>query len=479
MKNIKKFGELNEAEMRDNEGIPNASDRMRDYHGKAEREVQDAARDGKISQNLFRLVGEVESIESQNSDAITKLAFDMVRSEYGDLVEMADLDMKLSKLGDVPDDMKEDDDEFEVKGSPEEQEDMGEEGEGRKLDKTELKNEVDKRKIANLITQGESKNALDMFNMFKDRIDEINPSLFDNYVKIFKTNDAMMLSMAESPNMGDMMAANDGGIGGMVSVKWNEEGDENSQESAEDIMAKLESGQEIEDTQEEVEDLFREGKPSIKVRAVCLPLLIHEFIKGIYELITSRGIPEDQEMAQAVIDQTDTYQDELQDLKYGKYLKADFQEFLMENPKYNSVEQMKEFVFGEMMDLPAPQFISLFRGIMDKTPDAKRKVDEIMDKIIGEFDEQISDTDSDVDSMISKSNDEVEQEAVPVENGEDFSNMSQSELRSLVDDALDSGDFEKIEKISPFLKESVRNKVDKRVKLLKENLNRKVKRNKK
>jgi hypothetical protein len=454
-KHIKTF----EARLADNEGIPNPSGKMSDIKRKAQGEIGDYQRQGKVvpPHHMFSLIQDVERIEASHRDKIVALSIEIVKSEYGNLLDDIDLDVKLSGMGSVVRDMKSQDDDFEVLGQPkprstkpdnapkERSANPGDESTARSSNSgDELKAEIDKRKIANLISQGESKNALRLFHMFKNEIDAIDPRLFDMYDKIFKSNEAIEWMMPEQ-GMGQQMYNNQNMIGGMVSVDWgNDQPNEKTQRSAEDILADIAEGGDLHGNEEEIEELLSQGNPKILVRASSLPLLVHEIIKGIYELIAARGIPENPEMAQDVIDQTDTFEDEMEDLKYGKYIKNDFVEFIMENPKAGDIPNLKEFVFGEMMAMPAHQFVSLFKGIMEKTGIARRKVDAIIDGIIDMFNEYENDAPAEVDYAPST-------QPAPANGPVDYAKVSKRELQTMLDDALDKGDYATVGKISPFL----------------------------
>jgi hypothetical protein len=463
MKN-RKYIKTFEAQLADNEAVPNGRGRMNDIKNQARQEIGNYQRQGSVvgGGEMFRIIREVSRIEQQHKDVIEALALEIINSEYQGMLDDVDVDIKLSEMGKVTSDMEEADEDFELKPTPD-----------RRPLTPEMKQEVDKRKVANLITQGESKNAINLFHLFKDQIDEIHPDLFDMYDKIFKSNEAQEWMMPEQ-GIGQMMYNNQRNVGGVVSVGWGDEEEEKEakeekQRTAEEIIADIQNGGDLHNNEEDISDLLSTGKPSIKVRAANLPLLVHETIKGIYELIASKGIPDDENLAQIVMDQTDTLDDEAEDLKYGRYIKNDFVAFINENPKSDNVPNIKEFVFGEMMTLPAPQFIRLFRGIMEQTPDARRQIDEIIDGILAQFDEY-NNYDEDNDDMFRSSNyddnygeNEEDNQEEPVapqpqavapsneKEEEDYSRMNKRDLQTALDDALDAGDFATVRKISPFL----------------------------
>jgi hypothetical protein len=197
-------------------------------------------------------------------------------------------------------------------------------------------------------------------------------------------------------------------------------------------------------------------------------MLLHETVKGIYQLITSAGIPEDEELAKNVLMNTDTFADEAEDFKYGPKIAGDLRDFINANPKSSQFENVREYVFGKMMLIPAEDFLKLMKGILMKTPDARREIDSLVDEVIEElegYEKEVSDLDmkrrfeqpeaetpegtiegeeeSDIDNLIKQS----------VDREEDYSNKTPREINDLIDDALDNGDFERVKMLSQYLKE--------------------------
>ena len=108
--------------------------------------------------------------------------------------------------------------------------------------------------------------------------------------------------------------------------------------------------------------------------------------------------------------------------------------------------------------MEAKDFLDLIFRILQDDESAMDDVKEI----ISEIKQEISDYELGV-SGFDKGEDDIDDDgyAIPGEDmgGEeelelDYSKLSQRELQELVDKYLDSGDFEEIEKITPWIKES-------------------------
>jgi len=171
--------------------------------------------------------------------------------------------------------------------------------------RSELIDEYKKRKLINMITQGSGVNTHGIHHIH-DQFKEANPELVSAYDRFDRINrkrmrstpDAMMSSMP----LEIMERAR---ILGVVRLE------------------------------------HKGGKWTIHAEALMMPVLIHEIIKGMYELMGMYGLPEDYELSQKVMEFTDTKKDEVIDLKYGEvlyslvrdYVRNNFHEFTDRKPE--------------------------------------------------------------------------------------------------------------------------------------------------
>jgi predicted nucleic acid-binding Zn-ribbon protein len=111
-------------------------------------------------------------------------------------------------------------------------------------------------------------------------------------------------------------------------------------------------------------------------------------------------------------------------------------------------------------------FLELVKGILTKTPEARAKVDSMIDDLINDLDyegqmkkyeEEMKEyerkmkewEESQKSGVTTEKPSEIEQLQ---QKQKDFSDMSQSEIQELMDDAIDAGDFEKVKMLSQYLK---------------------------
>ena len=58
----------------------------------------------------------------------------------------------------------------------------------------------------------------------------------------------------------------------------------------------------------------------IHARAICFPMLVHEIVKGLYEIVGTEGFGADKAKNQAIVGAVDKLSNEPRDLQYGKFI---------------------------------------------------------------------------------------------------------------------------------------------------------------
>jgi len=215
-----------------------------------------------------------------------------------------------------------------------------------------------------------------------------------------------------------------------------------------------------------------DGKPKIKARVLDLPMLIHETVKGIYELMSHKAIPEDPVMAENLLKLTDSLTDEEEDIKYGPFIAADLRDYIndvlqrTQKEDIQIIPNLREFIFSKMMDLSADKFVELIKNILAKNIDMADAVlvgvdgliAEAVKDVIGEEESIPSVEDyEDEDTLTGEDqgvNNEIEQMKQPKERS--YSSLSNGELNNLINKMMDEENWEEVKKISEYLKKSSR-----------------------
>lgn len=249
---------------------------------------------GMVYQEMMRKLPNIMRIEAAHRDELEQLAIDAALEESEVPVDWYKIEAYLNR---EPIDTSN----FRMKPEEEddeEEEDKKEEMEIPSFDIEDLtKDEIfelekHKRNIINAIIQGAAKKGHYIFQKpdIKARLDEIDPSLYGDYLGIMAINDFLYFSMEQ---MIEMMSQTGQGIAGKVELDDNDdEGDE---------------GEEGEETPDTV----------IKAFGLIFPILCHEIIKGLEEAKGRHGLPKDPELAQKVMGQTDTLSNEPMQLRIG------------------------------------------------------------------------------------------------------------------------------------------------------------------
>ena len=346
-----------------------------------------------------------------------------------------------------------------------------------------IKSEVDKRKLINIIMQGSSFELSSLIHteICKTGLAEISPDLFDYYENFISVVKETYL------NSSIQVAGADQAVGANEVEFENEE--EKGDESASDMMEDCEDGEcNLEDHEEEM-DLSR-GEPTINALGYNFIVLLHEAVKGIYELISHNAIPENPETAMEVLSKTDTLEDEAHDLKYGQFIRKDLVAFILANPKSNEIDNVIEYVFSKMVAYPADHFVRFFMGALKNDPQSRSVMDNMIDEVYNEQEEDKEAmrkfdaeqalsgseehshgdsqdapelSDSSVDDILGTPSSATEHEP-ETEQENDYSTMAQSDLKVLMDDALDNQDYKKAKEIGVFLESRKYNRKLKRLK---------------
>ena len=431
MKTLKQF--LQEASLQGNPGTPD--EYLKGVERRAMQDVQGTEqRLGREMGQFMQFVGQVQQMQTPGIKAqLEKLAEDIIMQEYGSILTQTKLSIKFAKEGEIQQMMED-----VPMETPEPQREISDKGTIAK---------IQARKIGNAIMQGEAKNAKRMLAL---------PETMDGMIKIFgPANAAKMVDLLKK--ITDIASALDwripmevqkqmwerdkGGFSGSVKVDFTPV--KTDEQTAEDLIKSLESG-DIET--QEIEDTLNEMEPTIIAIGTDFAMLLHEAIKGIYKLIGTASIPDDEEEAGKVIANTGTLSDELEDLRYGPYLAADLRDFVNRFTKSSPVENIREHVFGKLMILvkeETQEFLQLMKEIFTEDAGAINK----MKSIVSEIEQTIKDWEK------SQFDEEVPDFGMTPTQGEpaDLSQLSKREIQELLDAALDAGDYAEVGKLAKYL----------------------------
>lgn len=302
---------------------------------------------------LMQAVQEVKSIENDNKEYLENLAVDLVKKEMSlpDDAFQFDVELttgmgqidrsKLQKQSQEPDE-EEVLQQFGV--SSEEAEDDLEDF-MKAFEKFDM--EKAKRRFINSLIQGASKKGHYMFSLVEEELNRINPRLLNLYGVIMSINDLVYWIMPDEATQ--MMAA---------------------------------SGQGVEGT-EEVDETT--DPPTIKAKGLFFPILIHELLKGVYEVLGTQGLPDDPRAAEMVMQSQDTMPYEIWDLRMGPVIWEKFLESYPDELFEDDMREIQNYLFSRFSSLSTEEFFEVAREILSGSNTGKKIVKKMVDEIIDEL----------------------------------------------------------------------------------------------
>lgn len=279
---------------------------------------------------MMPLVYETMATEAKHKKALEELAVRVIREEYEmneDVVDIiAELTPKITLEG--------------LKKNPKPMPVEGMEFENH----SEIENanaEVYKRRFLNAMTQGAAKKCNHMFHMVDDELNELDPRLANKYSKMMSAADYIYYVI---PKM------EEGTAGGVVRVEFPSE---------------------------------KNPKAVIHAQAMVFPVLIHEIVKGVMELLSAHGLPKDKKMIEYVTNKADFLAAEPWDMRLGPALWGKFTESIDADDF-----GLKHHVYSELAKLPAKEFHSQMKEILAGTKKGKKIVQEIINHVKRELQEE-------------------------------------------------------------------------------------------
>jgi hypothetical protein len=279
-----------------------------------------------IAFKINNLGGEIVNIEKPYIDELEMLAIQIIKDSYP-IIEYAgiEIDAKIVSFAGVQ--------EMPEEGTP------IEDANGPEFDEV-------KRRIINAVTQGASVRGTFNYLIFKDYIDQLNPNLIQKYNNLMKNTFGQFDSNIAIEFMLAALAQQKNIEGGSEEVSWDEQ-----------------------------------GALTIHARAICFPMLVHEIVKGLYEILSLQGFGANKERNKQVVRNVDKISNEPEDMRYGKFiydaLTKVFNESNYDDPR------IRELFFTEIYKLDDDQFkLFIDNAINDELlPSQRNWANQVMGQI--------------------------------------------------------------------------------------------------
>jgi len=138
---------------------------------------------------------------------------------------------------------------------------------------------------------------------------------------------------------------------------------------------------EVQRPSENEEESEEEPTAKIIVRGITFPVLLHELIKGIMELFSHQGEPNDKELFIEVMKFEDTLEKEMWDLRLGApiwdKIRSQFPDDLMEEEN----KELQNYLLVDLFKLPAKEFLMVMREILSESDKGKKLLNDMLNII--------------------------------------------------------------------------------------------------
>lgn len=307
---------------------------------------------------------QIAMIETRHKQTLENLAVELVKKEMGIPEGALQFDAKLIHGGmgaaqgmQTQPQMPDEDDIKNAFKHTEDLENFADEFEQFNLERA-------KRRFINSLIQGAAFKGGHMYVLAAEEINRINPQLLNLYGV---TQSLMEHLYWIFPNMEGMAAGGGGQMG-----------------------------------QSEIDD--ETDPPTVKARAATFPLLIHELVKGVYEVFGTHGLPDDPRQQEMVMGAEDTLPAEIWDSRLGPIFWEKFtatypMELFDDDKKF-----IQHYLFMRFSKLDANEFFRVAKLILQGDPRGTQFIERMVNEITKELKQQeyersMGDDDDDDDDL--------------------------------------------------------------------------------
>lgn len=301
---------------------------------------------------LMSALREIVNIERQHKEYLENLSIELVRKELeidpseieyeSSLVSPSDISNEGFQMEPEEKSVEEIAKLFQTPEKEEDEEENPVESLLRALEEFNI--ERSKRRLINMFIQGAGAKAQYMYHLIEEKLNELDPRLLNLYGTLMSVNEMLYWILNENM-LGNLM----GSKAGSVEVDTNQD------------------------------------PPKVIAKGVIFPVLLHELVKGTYEVIGKFGLPSNPEKQKMVTGYEDTLPAEVWDLRFGPV----FWERLLNvypNRIFESGQRfIQNYLFQKFVMMSAEEFIDLTKMILLGNP----KANQILDRMVKEISERL------------------------------------------------------------------------------------------
>jgi hypothetical protein len=304
---------------------------------------------GQVSSVLMGAVRTITNAEQPHIPKLEKLAVDVVVNEM-EIPDGAFLyDAKIVPVGSISGEG------FILEGKKQNQQEVqsqfGEQAEVENMTASELfEMEKHKRRFINMLIQGASKKGHYMFQLVAGELNEINPQMTNEYGKMMSANDIIYWLFPDET------------IKQMASQPSNMAG------------------------KEEIED--ETDPPTLKVRGINFPVVVHELVKAIMDVFGTQGLPDDPKSSQMIIDSVDSLENETMDLRVGVPVWELFSSSYPAMVFAEGNRHIQHYLFARFCALEINEFFRVARLILSQSQEGSKYMERMANEIVKDLENQ-------------------------------------------------------------------------------------------
>jgi hypothetical protein len=305
-----------------------------------------------LMMNAMRMMQNITMIEQRNKQYLEELAVELVKKEMGIPEGKINFEAELVPMGSIQaaEDMQGQAEQF----SDEEVKDAFEENTEQLEDFVDAFEKFDmekaKRRFMNSLIQGAAKKGHYMFELVRNELENVNPQLTNLYGLSMATLDYLYWLYPEDMVM--QMAGSGQGQAG----------------------------------QEEVD--LTTDPPTVRAKGSSFPILVHELLKGVYDILGSHGLPDDPRQSEMVLASEDTLQAEVWDIRLGPIFWEKFLEAFPDKLFEDDQKMIRNYLISRFSMLSAEEFLNISKLVLAGNPRGTKFIKDLVDGIVSELQQQ-------------------------------------------------------------------------------------------
>jgi hypothetical protein len=147
-----------------------------------------------------------------------------------------------------------------------------------------------------------------------------------------------------------------------------------------------------------------DNRVKIIAQGINFVVLVHELTKGIFEVLSGAGIPDDQETWNKIDETEEILQKEMWDLRLGPAIWNRLKSQIPDKYSEEDSKSIKNFLLSEIFGLPAKQFLIFLREVISGSQKGSQLIQKVIDSIVKdlndeEYEEAMSQFDNELDIL--------------------------------------------------------------------------------